>query len=101
MAKPSKGESITLPAGSKLYFIRTNAEVEALYEADRQAGVYMDSAGEPILHSRQGAMYTDELIHALVIETRNVPWASWNRKPVGLVTVRFSGQQREFQYVAK
>lgn len=101
MNKPYKGESITIKAGESVYFVRTEQELAELYAADAAAGRYMDSAGEPIIHSRQGTMKLVVDTPALVIATKNVPWTAWHRKPTGLVMIRLESSDRYYLYAAK
>jgi hypothetical protein len=68
-----KGDVITLKAGSYLFRPRTDEEMLELDAKDREAGRWCDSAGEPIVHSRQAADRVDVETTATVVSCRNVP----------------------------
>lgn len=78
-----KGDVIRLPAGTYLFRPRTDEEMLELEAADRDAGRWCDSAGEPIVHSRQAASRIEIATDATIVSCKNVPWWGWTRRPRG------------------
>lgn len=86
--KPNKvrrGEIVVFPAGSRVHYVLTPQELEALYEDDRRRGDTMDCAGESRIHHRQSSIRFDVATSVLVTGLTGVEWHSWYKKPSGLI----------------
>ncbi|NCA17920.1 MAG: hypothetical protein EBS90_12910, partial [Betaproteobacteria bacterium] len=62
-----KGDVYLMSTGSSVFYIRSQQELEALYEDDRRRGDTLDSAGEPRIHNRQGRIYFAEPTTVMVL----------------------------------
>jgi hypothetical protein len=93
-ATVKKGNIYHMPRGSSVFYVLSQQELEALYEGDRLRGDTLDSAGEPRIHNRQGRIYFAEPTTVMVLGLTGARWASWHKRPVGLVrAVVTSGPQ--------
>lgn len=79
--------TMVVPNGTRYWRALSGPEVESLYEADRRAGVYMDSAGEPIVHNSMASGRIEGDHVCTVLRRRGISWTSWNRRPSGLAEV--------------
>ncbi|NBW06396.1 MAG: hypothetical protein EBR82_00030 [Caulobacteraceae bacterium] len=83
--KVKKGDVYLMSTGSSVFYIRSQQELDALYEDDRRRGDTLDSAGEPRIHNRQGRIHFTEPTTVMVVGLTGAQWGSWYNKPVGLV----------------
>jgi hypothetical protein len=77
-----KDNVIVLPAGSKIYWVRTDLEMERLYS--NTMGRF-DDAGEPYVYSRQATGFLLEDTVVTITKRRGVQWHGWGRRPPFLV----------------
>lgn len=79
-----KQETIIRPSGSSYYYVKTEAELEALRRDDIARGRTMTDDGETILYSKVGADRFEVDTAVTITKKRGVPWPTWSRKPAGL-----------------
>ena len=83
--KIQRGQAVILSKSSSVWYDKSDDEIAAQYASDAAAGRFMDSAGEPIIHSRVGSMMLDRDVTAIVTKTKGLIWRHWIRRPKGLV----------------
>lgn len=72
---------------SSLYFKRTEAEIQALRDADAKAGRWHDDGGEPILYgpySGWSLLGDDDTVEVVMTSKRPKGWLGYGRRPKGL-----------------
>lgn len=89
MSTVKRGQTIRLPADTRFWFERSVLDMQDLERAAREAGRFLDSAGEPIIHDRMGSSRTLDATDAKVVRCSGIRWTSWYRRPRGLVEVEF------------
>lgn len=76
---------ITIPAGTKYWWDRTDEQIENLRCLDAAMGATIDSAGEPKIYNRTTWNTALETLTCTVTKTRGVSWNSWANKPTFLI----------------
>lgn len=72
-------------AGTWFWYVKSAEDIEKLKARDREAGRFLDDAGEPLLYSSIGTeMFKDDTL-VTITRRRGVPWPHWTRKPAHLV----------------
>lgn len=77
-------ETVVQPAGSKYYYVKTEAEIESLRREDRARGRVMTDDGETILYSKIGSGRFETDMAITITKKRGVEWPNWSKKPAGL-----------------
>jgi len=85
MEKIKKGTVYVFPKGGEVYYVRTPDELKDLYAADQATGNTLNSAGESLIHNRQGSIRFVEPTTVMIVGLTRAEWHSWYNKPVGLV----------------
>lgn len=80
-----KRELVIQRAGTRFWYVKSEEEIERLKARDRQAGRFLDDAGEPLLYSSIGAETFKDDTLVTITRRRGVPWPHWTRKPTHLV----------------
>ncbi len=83
----AKGSKVKLSRGTNdIWIARTEAELQALRDADKADGRWHDDGGEPILYGAySGWNACEDLKHITVVVTAMRPkWQGWHRRPMGL-----------------
>jgi|GEM_PF-7111742 len=86
-----KREFLIQRAGTEYWYVKSVEEIEKLKARDKEAGRFLDDAGEPLLYSSIGTgIFKDDTLVAIT-RRRGVPWPHWTRKPThlaeGLATI--------------
>ena len=76
---------IVKPSGAKFWFIRSEEEMIRIKERDREAGRFLDSAGETLLYSPLGSGVFEENTVISVVKKRGLRWPHWTKKPKHLI----------------
>ena len=71
--------------GTRFWFIRSEEEMKRIEERDREAGRFLDSAGETLIYSPLGSGVFEENTVVSVIKKRGIKWPHWTKKPKYLV----------------
>lgn len=80
-----KREFMIQRAGTRFWYVKSIEEIEKLKASDREAGHFLDSAGEPLLYSSIGTETFKDDTLVTITRRRGVPWPHWARKPTHLV----------------
>lgn len=86
-----KRELVLRRAGTWFWYVKSVEEIEKIQARDREAGRFLDAAGESLLYSSIGTgMFEDDTL-VTITRRRGVPWPHWTRKPAylaeGLATI--------------
>ena len=96
-------ETVVVPGGTRFYYIKTEAEIEAQRRGDIARGRTMTDDGETILYSKVGGGRFEADTPATITRRRGLEWPHWNKKPAhlveGLATIR--GVPRLVMFVLK
>lgn len=79
--------TLTIPAGTKFWYDRTDAQIDNIRALDAAMGATLDSAGEPKIYNVTTSGILREGVVCTVLKTRGVTWQSWMRKPTYLIEV--------------
>ncbi len=98
-----KQETITRPSGSYYYYVKTQAEIDALRREDIARGRTMTDDGETILYSKIGGGQLVEDTAVTIIKKRGVEWPTWSKKPAGLYEglATIDGSPRVIMFVGR
>jgi len=84
-------ETTALLPGKCFWYVKTEEQIEAERQQDRDSGRYYDAAGEPLLYSRIGSGRLNYHTIVTVLKKKNVGWPHWSNKPTrlteGLATI--------------
>jgi len=79
-----RGDTLVLPAGTRVWWTRSDEEIRSLRDSDIAAGRFCDSAGESIVYSPLSSFFLDEDVVVLVTRLRGIVWPGWTRRPAVL-----------------
>ena len=79
------GDAVIVSEGTTLWYLKTEEETRDLMRRDADAGLYLDSAGEPILYSKVGHIKLKKSEVGTILKVRGMEWPHWSRRPVGLI----------------
>jgi len=78
-------ETVVRLSGSKFYYVKSDADIDAERQADIKVGRVMDDAGESILYARIASSRFPEDTLVTITKRRGVDWPHWGKKPTHLV----------------
>jgi hypothetical protein len=81
MEAKMKTDTMTLNAGTTVWYLRNPEDIEAQRARDIANGRTMTDDGETILYSKVGSFRLKEDTIIIVTKRSKIEWPTWSRKP--------------------